>query len=80
VSKDEAKKLTRVGASVVGTGLFLLLLSFFLSSFFVAMVGESLGESLQQWSDRKISRVLGLKKNWMGELDSVVQASIAAAT
>lgn len=78
--KDEAKKLTRVGASVVGTGLFLLLLSFFLSSFFVAMVGESLGESLQQWSDRKISRVLGLKKNWMGELDSVVQASIAAAT
>ncbi len=80
MSKDEAKKLTRVGASVVGTGLFLLLLSFFLSSFFVAMVGESLGESLQQWSDRKISRVLGLKKNWMGELDSVVQASIAAAT
>jgi hypothetical protein len=49
---------------------------FFLSSFFMAMVGES----LQQWSDRKISRVLGLKKNWMGELDSVVQASIAAAT
>jgi hypothetical protein len=80
VSKDEAKKLTRVGASVVGTGLFLLLLSFFLSSFFVAMVGESLGESLQQWSDRKISRALGLKKNWMGELDLVVQASIAAAT
>jgi len=72
--------LTRVGASVVGTGLFLLLLSFFLSSFFVAMVGESLGESLQQWSDRKISRALGLKKNWMGELDLVVQASIAAAT
>lgn len=80
MSKDEAKKLTRVGASVVGTGLFLLLLSFFLSSFFVAMVGESLGESLQQWSDRKISRALGLKKNWMGELDLVVQASIAAAT
>jgi hypothetical protein len=48
VSKDEVKKLTRGGASVVGTGLFLLLLSFFLSSFFVAMVGESLGESLQQ--------------------------------
>jgi hypothetical protein len=44
------------------------------------MVGESLGESLQQWSDRKISRDLGLKKNWMGELDSVVQASVAAAT
>jgi hypothetical protein len=76
VSKDEAKNLTRGGASVVSTGLFLLLLL----CFFVAMVGESLGESLQQWSDRKISRVLGLKKNWMGELDSVVQASVAAAT
>lgn len=78
MSKDEAKKIDKRRSKCCR--YWLVPSSFFLSSFFVAMVGESLGESLQQWSDRKISRVLGLKKNWMGELDSVVQASIAAAT